>query len=73
MDSTIEAVKTERCPGCNKNPRVWYEQAAFGSRALYWVGCKNDGHLVGGIKRMAGVTMWNRYVAHWKWQKGKAS
>jgi hypothetical protein len=71
MDSTIEQVTMTRCPQCKKVPHVWYERAAHGSRALYWVGCKVDGRLVGGVTRGAGIQMWDRYVANLKWQEGK--
>lgn len=54
------------CPQCRTKPAGWRERPAYGSRELYWIGCKTDGHLQGGITSLVALQNWSRFVARYK-------
>lgn len=55
------------CPVCGKAPEKWHAKEAFHSRALYWIGCKQDGRMQGGVSQNAAIQSWNRDAAIVKW------
>lgn len=59
----------ETCPECQKAPNGWLEQAKHSSRELFWVGCSECGHLVGGVFPSVAYERWNQYVSRWKFFK----
>lgn len=63
-DSAIEA--REVCPECKLPPSAWRERPKFGSRELYWIGCRRDGHLTGGISHNTALQAWSRLVLRLK-------
>lgn len=66
----VNDVFGERCPDCSSRPSLWREQPKFGSRELYWMGCRVDGHVAGGTSQNAALQSWQRMVALLKFQKG---
>ncbi len=58
------------CPKCHKQPEKWYEQMKHNSRELYWIGCRSDGILAGGISQGVAVTNWNRQAQRNKFAMG---
>lgn len=52
----------DKCPDCHMVPQGWKERAQFGSRELYWIGCRRHGHMGGGATRGAAIMSWNRLV-----------
>lgn len=55
-------MKPEPCPQCGKLPETWKEQPQYGSRELVWLGCKEHGHLAGGVSSFVALANWNRYI-----------
>lgn len=55
-----------RCPDCQEFPEGWTEKPKYGSRLLYWFGCRKDDLLAGGINVGAAVQNWNRAVEYRK-------
>lgn len=53
----------DKCPTCEQTPVLWRERPAHGSREVYWIGCRYDGHLAGGNTANIAAQNWNRYVA----------
>jgi hypothetical protein len=64
MDAFDVHLRT-KCPQCFHAPSLWRERPAHGSRELYWIGCKADGHLAGGNSQHIAVQNWNRLSAQW--------
>jgi hypothetical protein len=63
----------ELCPTCRRYPGRWHEKAAFNSRELWWIGCKEDGHLAGGITIGASIMQWNRMAVRIRMEKQNGS
>jgi hypothetical protein len=65
----METIPTrEICPQCRRKPDAWRERPAYGSRDLYWIGCRQDGRLAGGNTPAAAKQIWDRMVARWKFE-----
>lgn len=54
------------CPICGEPPERWVERPKYGSRKLFWIGCKTDDKLAGGISQAAAYQIWNRIVYHYR-------
>lgn len=67
MNETMNAERTV-CPICLRPPHVWYERAQYGSRELFWVGCKIDCKLVGAISRNVALQLWDRLAARMRYE-----
>lgn len=57
---------SDKCPQCYLPPVGWRERRAHNSRELYWIGCRRDGQLAGGLTRRIAIQNWNRMIARWK-------
>lgn len=60
MSSEVSLAMCDRCPTCQQAPAAWRERAKFGSREIYWIGCKRHDHVAGGVTRGAAIQSWNR-------------
>lgn len=60
MSNDVSLAMCNQCPDCLLPPGGWYERAQFGSRAIFWIGCKRHDHIAGGVTRGAAVMSWNR-------------
>lgn len=63
----------ESCPDCGLTPRSWIERAKFGSRELYWIGCKAHSHMTGGVTRGAAIMSWNRLAVKIRYDRNQPS
>lgn len=62
--------KKENCPICGKRPEAWCARLQYGSRELYWIGCKTDPEqLEGGRSNLIAIQNWNRRVARVKYER----
>ena len=68
MDSTIISPAVTKCPKCLRFPTTWREQPKYGSRELFWVGCKACGFLQGAIREGVALGLWDRFVNRWKFE-----
>lgn len=59
----------DRCPKCLRMPHVWRERPQYGSRELYWVGCKSCGLIAGGITAGIALHSWKRVADRAKFEK----
>lgn len=59
----------DRCPECSGRAAHWRERPQYGSRELFWMGCKDDGILVGANSMNAALQSWQRKVAQIKFMK----
>ncbi len=50
------------CPDCKLPPAGWRERPKFGSREIYFLGCKRHSHMGSGVTRGAAIMSWNRTV-----------
>jgi glutaredoxin len=65
----METIKSrEACPQCHRTPQAWRERPQYGSREIYWIGCRNDGHLASGISAVAAEQNWERMIGRWKFE-----
>lgn len=58
----------EVCPECFRAPECWIETSKYGSRQVYWIGCKEHSHLAGGVNQGAALMNWNRLINRWKFE-----
>lgn len=56
-------LERDLCPVCGQVPNAWIEKPAHGSKRIYWIACRPDNILVGGITRTVAIQNWNREVA----------
>ncbi len=58
----MENITPPQCPKCKRLPHQWKEQPLFGSRELYWIGCKVCGLIAGAITKSVVAHSWRRVV-----------
>lgn len=62
MSADVSLAMCDLCPDCGLPPTGWRERPQFGSREIYFLGCKRHSHLGSGVTRGAAVMSWNRTV-----------
>lgn len=68
MTDTITVAKKTPCPICLRVPHAWRERAQYGSRELFWVGCRVDSKLVGAITQGVALQLWERLAARLRYE-----